>query len=354
MPMRVLITGIAGHLGSALADWIQANHAETRIVGIDNLSSGFRENVPEGVEFIPGSVSHTASHYPSAFSRRFDAVFHFASFAAECLSPFVRRYTISQVWGETATLLNQLLADPDICGRLVYASSIAVYGAGVAPFDESSPCVPNDPYGAAKLAAEHDVRIAGEQHGLDWCIVRPHNIYGPGQNLWDRHRNVFGLWMRAALEQRPAVIFGDGQQRRAFTYIDDILPCLWEAALSPRASRQTINLGGSRPWTIGEASQALADVLQAEAPRFERQPARHEVRDSWCSTAKSRELLGYEDRTGEYAGIDAMWRWAKQSWADHPERRRRSEPFEIELCRGLPVAWRTSAREASPTFQPSP
>jgi UDP-glucose 4-epimerase len=299
---RILITGIAGHLGSKLAEWIIANKPDCHIVGIDNLSSGFYENIPAGVEFAPGSIGHVAAHHPSLFGEPFDAVFHFAAFAAEVLSPHVRQYTIENVWGQTAALLNALLNGPG-CGRLVYASSIAVYGPGASPFDESAVCRPNDPYGIGKWASEQDVRVAGEQHGLDYVLLRPHNIFGPGQNLWDRHRNCFGIWIRAALEGKPFTIFGDGLQRRAFSYIDDILPCLWEAAFAPQASKQTINLGGSEPIEIYRAAEALAFVMGSAGAELKFEPARHEVKDAWCSTAKSRELLGYEDRTELHTGL---------------------------------------------------
>jgi UDP-glucose 4-epimerase len=361
---RILITGIAGHLGSKLAEWIIVNKPDCHIVGIDNLSSGFYENIPVGVEFAPGSIGHVAAHHPSIFGEPFDAVFHFAAFAAEVLSPHVRQYTIENVWGQTAALLNAILNGPG-CQRLVYASSIAVYGRGpfersklaqtgihggqVEPqaFEESDGCIPNDSYGIAKLASEHDIRVAGEQFGLDWCVVRPHNIYGPGQNLWDRHRNVFGIWMRAALEGKPFTIFGDGLQRRAFSYIDDILPCLWEAAFAPQASKQTVNLGGSEPIEIYRAVEALAFVMGSEGAELKFEPARHETKDAWCSTAKSRELLGYADKTELPTGLEAMWNWARKDWARFPDRRQLREPFDIEMPRGLPGVWRHSGESVA-------
>lgn len=334
--MRVLITGVAGHLGSKLAEWIVVHKPGVQIVGIDNLSAGFRENVPPGVEFVAAGVTGEAAYRPSLYSQRFDAVFHFASFAAECLSPFVRLHTIRNVWEPTAALLNNLLAGPG-CGRFVFASSVAVYGRGLrTPFDERDYCQPNDPYGVAKLACEHDVRIAGEQHGLDWCILRPHNIYGPGQSLWQSHRNVFGIWMRAALEGRPLQIFGDGRQKRAFSYIDDILPCLWEAAFAPEASRQTINLGGGIPKQIIGAAELSAELFGACA--IEHLPPRHEIKEAWCTTAKSEALLGFQDRTTLRVGLERMWAWAQEAWERYPSRRRQ-EKIEIELRRGLPATW---------------
>ena len=340
--MRVLITGVAGHLGSKLAEWIRENRPAVEIIGVDDLSSGFRENVPRGVQFIWENLSESAECIRAA--GRLDAVFHFASFAAECLSPFVRRHTIQRVWLPTATVLNAILTGPG-CSRLVLASSAAVYGAGRAPFDERSHCLPHDPYGVAKLACEHDVRIAGEQHGLDWCVVRPHNIYGPGQSLWQEHRNVFGIWMRAALEGRPLQVFGDGRQRRAFSYVDDILPALWEAGTAPEASRQTINLGGSLPTSILGAAELAAGILGASA--IEHVPGRHEVRESYCTTERSEALLGYRDQTTLRDGLARMWEWAREVWRRWPERAAGNpggQSVELEVRKGLPAVWREVSR----------
>lgn len=344
--MRVLITGVAGHLGSAFAKWLLTKEPAVRIHGIDNLSSGFRENVPAGVELLEQDVGDVVACRPTAlFAEPFDYVFHFAAFAAECLSPFVRTYTIDNVWRNTSALISQVIASGG-CRRFVLASSIAVYGhnrkcaSGTCrprPFNELDIPRPNDPYGIAKLACEHDLRVAGEQHGLPWCILRPHNIYGPGQNLWDRHRNVFGIWMRQALEGKPLAIFGDGHQQRAFSYIDDILPAIWRAAEAPAASKQVINLGGSQPISILDAAAATACVVKATA--IEHLPARHEVRDAWCTTNRSEQLLGYRDRTPLANGLAKMWAWARDAWQQFPERRHRREPFEIELREGMPPSW---------------
>lgn len=339
--MRILITGVAGHLGSRLAEWLLANVPEAQISGIDNLSSGYAENVPAGVEFWEQDVGQVHACRPRGlFAEPFDYVFHFAAFAAECLSPFVRTYTIDNVWRSTSALISQVIGSGG-CRRFVFTSSIAVYGeSGRAPFRELNVPRPHDPYGVAKLACEHDLRIAGDQHGLDYCILRPHNIYGRGQNLWDRHRNVFGIWMRAALEGQPLRIFGNGRQRRAFTAIDDILPCLWRAAIDARASRQVINLGGSQPTSIRAVAELVTGLVGAKA--IEHVPNRHEVRDAWCSGVRSEQLLGYREETPLADGLAAMWAWAQEAWQRYPERRTRREPFTLELTAGLPTVWATT------------
>ncbi len=335
--MRIFLTGAAGHVGSRLSAWIKQNQPDTEIVGVDDLSCGYAENVPRGVELIRTSAYDRAVVNDCG---PFDVAIHLAAYAAECMSPFVRRFNYSNNLVQTAGLVSNLI-DAGFTGRLVFTSSIAVYGDGHAPFSETDYCHPHDPYGVAKRACEEDIRIAGEQHGIDWCVLRPHNIYGPYQSLWQKYRNVIGLWMRAALEGEPITIFGDGQQRRAFTYIDDILPCLWRAATEPKASKQIINLGGSTPITINELASALQEVVGILDIRHAE--ARHEVKDAYCTTRRSEELLGYRDRTSLKEGLSKMWGWARYAWERYPERRRQSAVpavDDVETFVGMPERWR--------------
>lgn len=322
--MRILITGAAGHIGSRFARWLKQN-VDCEIDGIDDLSSGFVESVNMGVAFFRQDLVNMPGDW---IERPYDYVFHFAAMAAECLSPFVRRFHVRNNLEGSAALLNAVLASGG-CKRFVFTSSAAVYGAWSPPFSESSPTLPFDPYGAGKLFVENDLRIAGEQHGLNWCVLRPHNIYGPGQNIWDSHRNVFGIWMRAALEGKPLRIYGDGTQTRAFSFIDDILPCIWQAAVAPAAGKQVINLGGETLASILGAAELTAGIVGACA--IEHVAGRHEVKESYCTTEKSEALLGFKDRTRLVDGLTEMWAWAKDTWERHPERRNRPETFSLEL-----------------------
>jgi UDP-glucose 4-epimerase len=139
---------------------------------------------------------------------------------------------------------------------------MAVYGHGNGDiFDEKQVPCPVDPYGIAKYACEMDIKVAGEQHGLDWCIIRPHNVYGVKQNIWDKYRNVLGIWMYQYMNGEPMSIFGDGEQKRAFSFIDDCLEPLWKAAVDKRASKEIINLGSSVFYTINEANSVLREVI---------------------------------------------------------------------------------------------
>lgn len=329
----VLITGIAGHLGSRLAKWILCNVSGVNVLGVDDLSSGYRENIPSGVEWVEETLGNDP-HIEAL--RDLDYVFHFAAHAAEGRSPFIR----------CANYRNNLLATSQVVNhciehgvkRLVYTSSMAAYGDAGAPFDESATCLPIDPYGNAKLAGERDIEIASEQHGLDYCIIRPHNIYGPYQDIWTPYRNVLGIWMARHLQGLPLRIYGDGLQQRAFSYIDDNLPCLWKAATEPQASRQIINLGGASPVTILEASRIVTDVMCGGNVIHEE--PRHEVKEAWCTVQKSIDLLGYDETVGLRDGVRKMWMWARDAWKDYPQRRSRGNFVKNEIETGLYEFWK--------------
>ena len=302
---------------------------------MDDLSCGYRQSVPAQVDFHECDAGDLN---PALFERPFHAVFHLAAYAAECMSPFCRRYNYSNNLLPQAGLLNRIISSQQDHGRFVLTSSVAVYGHATPPFDEQMTPHPDDPYGIAKLACEQDLRVAGDQHGVDWCVVRPRNVYGPGQSIWQRYRSVAGLWMRAALEGRPLQVFGDGLQQRSFTYCDDILEPLWNAAFSPDASCQTVNLGSGKTRTLLELVVALREATELDL-RVEHLPARHEARRVWCDTRKSERLLKYEDQTELVPGLQRMWTWAKVAWEQHPGRRLPLAVPRPETVVGMPESW---------------
>jgi len=217
--------------------------------------------------------------------------------------------------------------------RLVFTSTNAVYGNATPPFDETYLPDPVDPYGVAKAACEKDIQIAGEQHGLDWCIIRPHNVYGKKQNIWDRYRNVLGIWMYRHLNGMDLPIFGDGEQTRAFSYIDDCLEPFWNAATNESASKQIINLGGTKNYTINQASDILIDVMGGGKKIYLEQ--RHEVKHAWPTYQKSIDVLNYKENIDLKEGLKEMWNWAK----DIPMKKQKSfDKYEVE--RGIYGFWK--------------
>ena len=323
-------------LGSRLADWILENDPDVTVIGIDNFSGGYVENINSGVKFY--KLDLTRDSISDLFQKHdIDYVFHFAAYAAEGLSPFIRGFNYDNNLKSTARILNQCIKH-DV-KRLIFTSSMAVYGHGEdQAFDEKQTPCPIDPYGVAKYACEMDIKIAGEQHGLDWCIIRPHNVYGAKQNIWDKYRNVLGIWMYQHLNGKPMTVFGSGNQTRAFSYIDDSLRPLWNAAIEPRASKQIINLGGIHSVSILEANNILKNVIGCTENTvfFEE---RHEVMHAVSTYQKSIDILGFKHETDLEDGLTKMWEWAKVQ----PMRNQFIWP-SFELDKGLYSFWKNPSK----------
>lgn len=318
--MKVLITGVAGLLGSRLADWIVENKPEVEIIGIDNLTGGYEENINVKVNFF--NIDCKSNELSSIFQlHKIDYVFHFAAYAAEGLSPFIRKYNYENNLISTANVVNECIKHN--VTRLVFTSTLAIYGHGYGGvFDENQTPKPIDPYGVAKYGCEMDIQIAGEQHGLDWTIIRPHNVYGIKQNIWDKYRNVLGIWMYQHLNGLPMTIFGDGEQTRAFSFIDDSLEPLWNSATRPEASKEIINLGGIEEVSIKNACKILQEVIGGG--KIIHLEARHEVKNSVPTFQKSIDILEFKHKTSMKEGLTIMWEWAQKQpsrdrfvWSDY-------------------------------------
>ena len=326
----VVITGVAGLLGSRLAKWIVENKPEYKVIGIDNLSGGYEEHIDSRVIFYKADLA--SDDLNGIFSsHQVEYVYHFSAYAAEGLSPFIRRYNYTNNVVATANVINACITH-DV-KRIVFTSSMAVYGEGKPPFNENDLPKPVDPYGIAKYACEMDVQVAGEQHGLDWCIIRPHNVYGCNQNIWDRYRNVLGIWIYQKLNGQPITIYGDGSQKRSFSYIDDCLLPLWNAAEAPQASKQIINLGSKKEYSILSAAGILQEIVGGAEIRF--LDKRHEVHVAYSTHEKSEILLGYKDITELPKGLATMWEWAQKQ----PKRNQFVWP-KYELEKGLYQFWK--------------
>ena len=328
--MDILITGVAGLLGSRMAEWVVKNKPEFNVIGIDNLSGGCKEFIPAEVEFYRADLTE-CNLDKLLGDRDVQYVYHFAAYAAEGLSPFIRKYNYNNNLISTANVVNYCISK-DI-DRLVFASSMAVYGKGQTPFDEDHLPSPIDPYGIAKYACEMDIKVANEQHGLEYCIIRPHNVYGINQNIWDRYRNVLGIWMYQKLNGLPITIFGEGSQKRAFSYIEDSLEPLWQAAVSNKSKNQVINLGGVDEVKIVDAAKIFENIVEGVEIRF--LPSRHEVKNAFSTHQKSVDILGYQDKTPLKDGIQEMWNWAKNQ-----PRRDRFEWDSYEIEKGLYSFWK--------------
>lgn len=328
--MKILITGVAGLIGSRMATWILDNIKDAIVTGVDDLSGGYIENIDERINF--NKIDCNSEEFSNLVQNfKPDYVYHFAAYAAEGLSPFIRKFNYQNNLLSTANIVNACINNN--VKRLIFTSSMAVYGRAIPPFDEKQIPNPIDPYGVAKASCEADIRIAGDQHNLDWCIIRPHNVYGINQNIWDMYRNVLGIWMYKNLNNMPLTIYGSGEQKRAFSYIDDCLEPFWNAAVSEKASKQIINLGGIKEYTINEAADILIKVMGSGTKVY--LESRHEVHEAWATWEKSVNLLNYKDNTSLEEGLSKMWNWAKQQ-----PKQNQFKWNEYEVSRGIYSYWR--------------
>jgi len=305
--MKVLVTGCAGLIGANFCKYLLNKDIE--IIGVDNLSGGYIENIPNEVTFIKADLTLEEEQKKLLPYFPVDYIFHFAAYAAEGLSPFIRQYNYKNNVIATTFLIN--LAIQHSIKRFIFTSSMAVYGDGKVPFNEIDLPRPIDPYGVAKYCCEMDLRIAYEQHGLEYCILRPHNVYGPMQNIWDPYRNVLGIWMLNALENKPFTIYGDGNQTRAFSYVDDILPCIWNAAVLQKAKNQTINLGGIKEISLNNIAKIIGEIIGTKVIVYLEE--RHEAKHAWCTYEKSVEILYYQENVSLETGLKIMWEWVKNA-----------------------------------------
>jgi len=308
--VSILVTGCAGLIGSKFCDWIVENIDSAKVIGLDNLSGGYIENVNNKVLFHKVDLTEYDEVAKIFEKNSIDYVYHFAAYAAEGLSPFIRKFNYTNNLLCTTNLVN--LSIIHRIKRFVFTSSMATYGDGDKnpPFSEDTRQIPIDPYGIAKLACELDIKVAWNQHGLEYCIIRPHNVYGENQNIWDKYRNVLGIWMNQIIRGDPITIFGDGEQRRAFTYIDDIMEPLWNAT-KEMSRNQEINLGGITECTINDAAETLCEIVGGDVSIVKLQ-GRHEVKNAYCTHMKSVDLLSFEMRTSLRDGLAKMWAWARK------------------------------------------
>ena len=326
---RSLITGGAGFIGSHVARHCLALSHD--VVVLDDLSGGFLDNVPEGATFVQGSVADHQLVERLFAEQQFDYVYHLAAYAAEGLSPFIRRFNYTNNLLGSVNLINESVKQGVQC--FVFTSSIAVYGTNQLPMREELTPEPEDPYGIAKYAVELDLAAAHRMFGLEYIIFRPHNVYGENQNLGDRYRNVVGIFMNQVMQGEPMTVFGDGMQTRAFSYIDDVAPTIARSVEVPEAFGQVFNVGADEPYAVKYLAETVARALGQE-PTIRHLPPRNEVVHAFSDHNKARAVFGEHPTIDLPDGVARMAGWARQAGV------RKSKKFDdIEISIKLPPSW---------------
>jgi len=331
---RVLVTGAAGFMGSHVADVCLELGLE--VVATDDLSGGFRENVPSGARWLQGDLREAEFVHSLWDEGPFAVVYHLAAYAAEGLSHYIRSYNYRTNLDASINLINESLRN-DV-RRFVFTSSIAVYGSGQVPMSEDMVPQPEDPYGISKYAVELDLAAAHRLFGLDYTVFRPHNVYGERQNIADPYRNVVAIFMNSILRGEPMPIFGDGRQTRAFTYVADVARAIARSAMVPGTANAVFNVGSDDPRSVLELAHIVAEAL-AVVPQVTHLPARNEVVHAFSEHSKLRSVLDLGAPSSLEAGIGRMAAWVREHGAREPIGF--SEP--IEVTRGMPPSWRELA-----------
>jgi UDP-glucose 4-epimerase len=328
MPVS-LVTGGAGFIGAHVTnELVSMGH---KVIVLDDLSGGFRENVHPSASFIQGSITDHELIERLFQEHKFDYVYHLAAYAAEGLSHFIKRFNYTNNLIGSVNLINESVKHKIKC--FVFTSSIAVYGAAKPPMTEETIPVPEDPYGIAKFAVEQDLRATHEMFGLNYIIFRPHNVYGEYQNLGDRYRNVVGIFMNQLMQGKQLTVFGDGGQTRAFSYIGDVAPYIAKSVDVPEAYNQVFNVGADRDFTVKELAVTTMQAIGIEG-ELRYLPARNEVLHAHADHSKIKRVFKTTEPLGLSEGLKKMALWAKDAGI------RKSTKFEnIEITEKLPAVW---------------
>ncbi len=290
--MKVFVSGVAGFLGSHLADaFIHRGH---EVVGCDNMIGGDLHNLPEGIQFEEADCGDVDTMKPLLTG--VDLVYHCGAIATEGLSVFSPAIIARHVYQNTAGLL--AAAASKRVGRFVYCSSMA-------------------------RAGELLVQNVCDTHGMEYVIAVPHNIIGPKQKYDDPYRNVASIMINRMLQGKQPIIYGDGEQNRSFSFVQDCVDPLLEMGTQRGLSREIINIGpDDEVTTINDLARILAELLSFDLHPIYVADRPREVRSATCSADKARKLLGYETKVTLREGLSSMIKWIREQGP---------KPFEYHL-----------------------
>ena len=290
--MKIYITGIAGFLGSHLAKrLIDLGH---EVSGNDSMIQGDLENLPKNINFHKTDCCNFDEM--SKNLKNIDIVYHCAATAHEGLSVFSPNFITKNIYQASISVITASIVNK--VKKFVFCSSMARYGFQKSPFTEDMTPKPVDPYGIAKVAVEDTLKLLCEVHSMDYNIAVPHNIVGPNQKYDDPFRNVMSIFINRNLQNKPSIIYGDGNQKRCFSYIDDVIFCLEKLALDKKISREIINIGPDEETvTVNELSKIVANETGYNGKPIYVSGRPQEVLEASCSSDKARKLLEYKTRT---------------------------------------------------------
>ena len=305
--MKIFISGIAGFLGSHLADkMISLNH---KVSGCDNLIGGYLDNVPDKANFHQVDCND----FPTMvkLTKGIDVVIHCAATAYEGLSTFSPYIITKNIVGPTVSLISASISNK--IKRIVYCSSMARYGTNKVPFTENMLPNPQDPYGIGKVAGEDYLKNLCNVHNVEWVIAVPHNIIGPRQKYDDPYRNVASIMINLMLQKRQPIIYGNGKQKRCFSFIKDDIDILCKLVFSKKANKKIINIGPDEEFvSINDLANLIGNLLTFNVNPIYKKGRPQEVFLANCSANRARKLFNYKTKCSLKNGLREMIEYIKK------------------------------------------
>jgi UDP-glucose 4-epimerase len=299
--MRILITGGAGFLGSALANYLVNQGQHVRV--IDDLSSGDPSALDEQVLFTRGDVRDTPKLW--TMLRDIEVVYHLA---ARVSVPESILYPVEYDAVNTGGTVSLMTAMRDAgVGRVVMASSATIYGEqSQQPTQETAEPHPPNPYAVSKLSAEHYVRAIGGLYGIETVILRIFNAYGPGQATPPAHAPVIPKFVKRALSGESVVIWGDGEQTRDYIHVDDVTTALAAAANAPVVDGTIINVGSGEEVSVKDLVGRIGEAAGKDIHPLYNETQSGGIRRSVADTTRARELLGWKPQVPMVEGLAGL------------------------------------------------
>jgi UDP-glucose 4-epimerase len=321
---KILVTGAAGLFGVNFCNFLLKKGYF--VIGIDNFFGGYKDFLPKhkNFKFYKLDLLNNKKLTKIYKKEKPDHTYHFAAYAAEGLSPFIRNFNYNNNIISSINVINECIKyNSPIC----FTQSMAVYGEQTPPFTEDMTPKPIDPYGIAKYAVEMDLKNAKEQFGLDYTIVRPHNVIGIYQNIWDKYRNVAGIFIRKVLDKEDILVYGDGEQTRAFSDIKYYLEPM-EKLMDKKFSGEVFNLGSDKYCSINQLAEIISEIGKKHGydPSIKHVEPRNEAKHAYCDHEKAKKTLDLKDETNIEQMLEEMFIWAKSQ----PKRKVKKIPYEIE------------------------
>ena len=305
--MKILITGVAGFLGSHLSQKLSTlGH---KIIGIDNMMGGYEDNISKSITFHKEDCCNYEKM--NLLMNGIDVVYHCAATAHEGLSVFAPYEIGKNNFLASVSIFSAAIANK--VKRIIFCSSMARYGSQKTPFTENMVSKPVDPYGISKVAAEDVLKNLCELNNIEWVIAVPHNIIGPKQKYDDPYRNVVSIMINRMLQKKAPIIYGNGKQKRCFSYINDCLTCLVPMLDQKNLNREIINIGPDEEFvTINKVSEICSNITGSNLAPIYKKDRPREVKHATCSADKARKLLNYKTSTDLYTGIKETFEYIKK------------------------------------------